>query len=413
MTSLYRDADSGFTDNARFSPRIGHTGRMAKRSPVAKITTALLVAGGMVWLIAHFSEPAYQGKSLRVWLDEARQNGDIDAFFTGDGHPDSSTARAVSAIGTGGLPTLLRMVRARDTVIGKRLRELSRIYTWIPIDRRDSDGYELQNEAAYGFGVLGPAAKSAVPELAALLHDDDAKVRAAAAYCLGLITDGSADAVPDLENYLKAVLRVKQNGSYDRDMEARCALCTLGKIGPEARSTVPQIMALTNETSTSFVMVKIAAKSALIKITGRGLDLALEPLKDTSNVTNWQVACFVAQELGSNATLAVPLLLGDLKQTNEEIQADAILTLGRIRAHPEQCIPAITPFLRATNRWMRVFALTTISAFGSSARPWAPTSEIVRCLADADGSVRARATNALRRVVPEAAAKAGIRIDKP
>jgi HEAT repeat protein len=408
MTSLYRHPNCSFMDNARFSPGVGHTGRMAKRSLVLKITAAVLVAGGMVWLIAHFSEPAYQGKTLSVWLDEARQNGDIDAFFSGDHQPDSSTARAVCAIGIDGLPTFIRMVRARDTAIGKRLRELSRSYTWMPIDRRESS--EFQGEAAYGFGLLGPAAKSAVPELAALLHDDDPKVRAAAAYCLGLTGAGSAGAAHDLENYLQAVLHVTlKNGSAEWDMEARCALYALGELGPAARSFIPQISDLTNATSTTLIW----AKAALIKITGRGLDLAVEPLRDTANLTNWRVACFVARELGSNATPAVPLLLGDLKQTNEDIQADAILALGNIRAHPEQCIPAITPFLRATNRWIRVFTLTTISAFGSSARPWAPTSELIRCLADGDGSVRARATNALRRVDPGAAAKTGIRFDKP
>jgi hypothetical protein len=103
------------------------------------------------------------------------------------------------------------------------------------------------------------------------------------------------------------------------------------------------------------------------------------------------------------------LLLGDLHQTNEKVQEDAIAALGRIRSQPEQCIPAITPFLRSTNNWIHAHSLVTISAFGSSARQWAPTLEIIRCLADADGLVRTAATNTLRRVAPEAAAKAGIK----
>jgi HEAT repeat protein len=389
-------------ENARISARIGHNGHMAKRSLFLKIAVAFLIAGGMIWLIDHFSEPAYQGKSLRVWLEEARQNGDIDDFFLGDGQSDSTTAGAVRALGTDGLPILLGMVRATDTALGKRLRDLSRSYPWIPIDRREP--IEFKNEAAYGFAALGPAAKSAAPELAALLQDDDPEVRACAAFCLGLIGGESADAVRDLENYLDAVLRVKlKNGGAMWDLEARCALYALGEIGPPARSAVAQITNLTNAASSSLIW----AKAALIKITGSGLEAALEPLKDTSNLTNWRVACAVVCQLGSKANPAAPWLLGDLQQTNQKVQEAAIEALGKIRSHPEQCIPAIIPFLRSTNNWIRCHSLETISEFGSSARPWAPTSEIIRCLADADNLVRKTATNALRRIDPGAAAKAG------
>jgi hypothetical protein len=96
-----------------------------------------------------------------------------------------------------------------------------------------------------------------------------------------------------------------------------------------------------------------------------------------------------------------------LKQTNEKVQNDAIAALGSIHTHPEWCVPAIAPFLRSTNELARFCTLQAISDFGISARQWTPTSEIVRCLSDP--LVCTAATNTLRRVAPEAAAKAGVR----
>ena len=380
---------------------------MAKRLPVFRIAVGLPVAAWLVWLACQLWQPAYQGKTLIVWLDEARQNGDSAAFSPGD-QPDSNTAKAIRAIGTDGLPTLVGLIRTKDTALGGKLRALSESHPWIPIHQRET--IELQEEGVYGFAVLGPTAMPAVPKLAALLHDDDPHVRTAAAFCLGLIGGGSAGTVPELQNCLGSLLQVKpMNRRGDWDLEAYCALFALREIGPAANSSIPQIRTFTNSVGT----ITPWAQAALIKLTGQGLDSAIEPLKDTSNLANWRIACMIAQELGSNANPAIPLLLGSLHQTNETIQEDAIAALGRLHSHPEECIPAITPFLHSTNSWIRFHSLQTFSAYGSSAGQWVPTLEIIRCLSDSDDLVRATATNTLRRVAPEAAAKAGIGPGKP
>src|SRR5215469_15532726 len=131
-------------ENARFLLRIQHFGRTVKQPLYRKITAALLVVGGLVWVIPHFFEPAYHGKSLRVWLDEASQNGDMEALFEGDAQPDTSTANAVRAIGADGIPTLIAMVQAKETPFTKRVRRFREAAAngWIrfPIHLGEPDG---------------------------------------------------------------------------------------------------------------------------------------------------------------------------------------------------------------------------------------------------------------------------------
>ncbi len=381
---------------------------MRNRHLVLRMAAACALAGGMLWLIAHFSGPRYQGKSVSAWLDQGFRDGNLADDWMGDVQPDTSTARAIRAFGTDALPTLLRLVRSRDTGLRNGLRSLSLKYHWFPI--RPPFAAVLHTQAHYGFKVLGPSAKAAAPELVALLHDADSQVRVMAAFCLGDIGPASADAVPSLKKQLESLLRNKAMDPWDWEWETTSAANALGEIGPAARPALSQIAALTN---TGFDMTDGAARAALIKITGSGLGASLEPLKDTSNSTNWSVALEVVRNLGSNAAPAIPILVAELLQSNEIVQRGAIKALGRIHAHPEQCVPAIAPFLRSTNKTTRYWTLQAISAFGGSARQWAPTAEIMRCVGDSDVFTRLLATDALRRVDPEAAAKAKIPFDSP
>ena len=77
---------------------------------------------------------------------------------------------------------------------------------------------------------------------------------------------------------------------------------------------------------------------------------------------------------------------------------------------PELCLPALLPFFQAatTNGFTRAVTLEAIRAFGPAARGIVPISKLVEALDDPDQWVREHATNALRQVDPEAAAKAGV-----
>ncbi|HEV7925174.1 MAG TPA: hypothetical protein VGR14_07465, partial [Verrucomicrobiae bacterium] len=145
---------------------------MAKRQFSLKIAAAVFAVCVAVWTVCHFYEPSYQGKSLSAWLDQAARDREIGQFGMETSGRDSQPAQAVLAMGPRAIPLLLDWIRAKDTPFRRKLRDFAQKYKWIPIDRRNPD--DLNAMACYGFWVLGPAAKSAVPQVIALLDDEEA-----------------------------------------------------------------------------------------------------------------------------------------------------------------------------------------------------------------------------------------------
>jgi HEAT repeat protein len=294
------------------------------------------------------------------------------------------------------------MARTPDSELRRTLLKLSEKQDWVPMHIQPFE--EVQGKAAYGFTVLGASAEPAVPALIAMLEDENFEVRVLAAFCLYRIGPAAKDAVPALQKFLEAATHSKvhpQRSWHERYWPAR----VLGAIGLAARPALPQLRALTNDAD---LLVRESAHAALIKITGEGLDPFVAMLKDSSNLTNWLSAARVVQLVGTNAAAAIPFLVPALQYTNQSMCGNAIQALGTIHMQPEVCIPALTPFLQATNDWLRLHTLEAIREFGRSAGPALPTAEIIRCLQDSSGLVRQQATNTLRQVAPEAAAKAGV-----
>jgi HEAT repeat protein len=370
---------------------------MHKRVQIAVAAFIVVVVGVITWQVLYEREPVYQGKTLSIWLEEAR--------------PDwvsPETETAVRAMGTDALPPLLNMVRVRESVVRKALSELSTRQRWLAIHVRARG--EIQRMAYCGFMVLGPTAKPAVPKLARLLEEDDPQVRCLAAHCLGNLGPTAADAVPALAAYLGRASKVNTGSVWDgrERFGAAYALC---EIGPAARPAIPQLHLLTTLTNDSDWQARACAQAALIKIRGESLLPLAEALKDTSDPASWflEKGGNVILYLGTNAEPLIPVLLGVLQQTNVNIQNRGIEVLGKIHAHPETCIPAITPFLQSTNNRTREVSIDALRAFGGAAKQEVVLAEIIRCLNDPEGFVRTRATNALQRIDPEAAAKAGIK----
>ena len=356
---------------------------MGNRRRILFILPLVLSFGLTTWLvILHVREPVYRGKSLRVWLDEAEQDDGIN--FRAD--------TAIRAMGTDAVPALLKMVGTKDAGVRKLLLKLPK---WIPIHLRPRE--EIQQLGWRGFHILGPVAKSAVPALIRLLHDDDAQVRAYAAGCLAEIGPDSRDAVPDITKNLSDALARKARGRWD-DWEKGYAALALGEIGPPAASAIPQLSLLTNDPTTAGPL----AQAALIKIKGESFQPVIEALNDTSNQSNWWRNATIISFIGTNVEPAVPALVAALQQTNRFIQDQALKLLRQIHARPELSIPAVTPFLQSTNGSDRATSIKIIHAFGLAGKPWFPTAEIIHCLDDPELEVRKHATNALREIAPEA-----------
>jgi HEAT repeat protein len=131
-----------------------HPGRLIL-FPVA----AALILGTII--VSRDTEPRARGHSLSAWL----KIGAEIRFDLSPGDPDT----AIREIGERGIPTLLKMLQAKDPPWHEPLyRIVSRIPGW-PFEF--SWAAEQRDQATYGFACLGPQARSAIPDLAKLLYD--------------------------------------------------------------------------------------------------------------------------------------------------------------------------------------------------------------------------------------------------
>jgi HEAT repeats len=86
-------------------------------------------------------------------------------------------------------------------------------------------------------------------------------------------------------------------------------------------------------------------------------------------------------------------------------EAHALIALGEIGCEPEQCVPAIVPFLSSTDIGQRQKAMGALSSFGTNALP--ARSAIQKALNDSDPWVRMEAKQAVA-ILDQANAKGQI-----
>jgi HEAT repeat protein len=354
------------------------------------IAVVLALLGGFAWVVLRPHEPVFEGKPLSVALDEAYRLGRLGAGYYGGVSPPGSemsrvrAERALRALGTNALPILVEMAGARRwgfrEVVGEMAREPSMGFLHLPPQ-------EAKHEiAVWGMALLGKQARPAVPALARLLSDKDPGVQLTAARCLAGMGPEAAEAVPALVRMLESGRRARR---YSESLVSAAAR-TLGEIGPAASAAIPSLEQMTNEFATV----------ALIKI-GRGsFQPFFERLKDTSDPGRWYRTAIEVWQLGTNADPAIPLLLAGLQHTNGDIRRHAALVVGRLHRQPDLCVRPLASLLESTNKNLRFIALDALGNFGPAAKPVAP--EIARCLSDREPQVRSQATNALRRVAPDA-----------
>src|SRR5205823_2572207 len=106
--------------------------------------------------------------------------------------------KALRHIGTNGIPTLLRMIRAKDPAppVLKVLTTAGR-YRWTRINYRPA--FQRNEEAEYAFRVLGTNAVSAVPGLIKIYEENvSLSSQMCAALALAHIGRGAQAAVPVL-----------------------------------------------------------------------------------------------------------------------------------------------------------------------------------------------------------------------
>ncbi len=356
------------------------------RTERRRILFGVFVSGllaGFGWFVLRQHEPAFQGKSLSIWLERAFPSR---GFYSGV--PPREAADAMAGIGTDGLPVLLRFVAAKDTTGRRVLAQFAHEFPFLHLPNQE----HRAEKATWAFEVLGPKARPAIPALVRLLNDKDTLVRINAACALGALGEAAPEAVPALIDVLSRSSGPAPQAAALRDAAANA----LGRIGSAALPAIPHLAALTNV---------LSAELALIKIKGDSLLPFLQRLNDRSDVGQWVRAARLAADLGTNAEPAIPALLSALNSTNRSIQQQSCYALSRIHQRPELCIPALIVLLDSPAPETRYTALIGLHAFGSEAKPAVPA--IIRMIQQSDHWywLQSEGTNALAGIDPLAAAK--------
>ena len=173
---------------------------MGKQVKVALVVLTVALIGVIVWYVAHRPDkPIYQGRTLTNWLGDF---GAVQVTFTPPrrGMAIASTREAneaVHQIGTNAIPTLLALLRVKDSALKVKLIYLLQRQHLLKFRLRPAE--EWNAIAACAFSVVGTNAKPAVPELIAIANQNISKEsRCSAIGSLGGIGPAAAEAIPFL-----------------------------------------------------------------------------------------------------------------------------------------------------------------------------------------------------------------------
>jgi HEAT repeat protein/lysophospholipase L1-like esterase len=274
----------------------------------------------------------------------------------------------------------------------------------------EDSSHLVRAAAAWALGDVGPAAASAVPALVPLLRDRDPFVRAGAAFGLGGIGAAAKPSIPgliaglsDLDERVRwraadalakiglepdstdlLVPLVRDAAGPGRGLAAEA----LGRLGPEARVAVPELIAATSDPRPD---VRWRAIWALGQI-GPTAVAAVPTLR--ADLTDPEVRWRAAEALrgiGLTAVAAVPDLLALLEDPSSNVRWRVVTALGAIQAR--QAAPGVATMIHdpAENvRLAAVRALVQMAAEPSLAEP-----AFLAALRDPDSRVRLHAVRGL------------------
>jgi HEAT repeat protein len=111
--------------------------------------------------------------------------------------------------------------------------------------------------------------------------------------------------------------------------------------------------------------------------------------------------------IGPTAKAAIPSLLRRARDPNNSVRLNAVFALSQIHADAESVVPALIESLSDSDALARANAADGLGNFGTAAKSAVPA--LVQSLNDTDRIAREHAEWALKKIDPEAAAKAGVK----
>jgi hypothetical protein len=149
----------------------------------------------------------------------------------------------------------------------------------------------------------------------------------------------------------------------------------------------------------AFRVLGVEARTAVPELVR---DFETNPSADSQSADAYALGC-----IGPAAADAIPSLLRGLTSTNLPVRVDTAVALGHIHGKPEAVVPQLGRLLHDSNpvvRWCAAYALQDFGTNAISATP-----DLIAMLSDTRQANREIATNALKQIDPETAAKASVK----
>ena len=252
---------------SRYHP--GILAAMRKRVRIALAVLLVAIVGVIAWQVLREREPVYQGKPLSVWLEGYTPDPKDHRPLVEQPQWKHADA-AVRALGTNAIPSLLRMLRARDTPLKLTLVRLARKQRLFKISQTSAG--ELNMRASEAFGSLGENASNSVPALIQIYEENRSEAsQNAVVLALGSIGPAAGEAVRCLLGTVeRSDFAIRHN-----------AVGALGEIHAQPRLVVPVLAKALGDPDT---MIRGAAACSLRDFGADGkpaVPALLELLKDT------------------------------------------------------------------------------------------------------------------------------------
>ena len=368
----------------------------------------VLVGAFGAWRVAR--SPVYGGRSIKAWS--------LRLYVS---EPDRAQATAaLQALGARAVPALTRLLQTRDSRFRKRLWSL--VQQLPPPARAVAQRHVeppratvVRMAAARSLGIIGPAARAAVPALVGALRDQETGVRWEAATALGRI---GKDSVPAL---LEAV--------WDRDVKVRhTATYALGAVGPAASAAVPVLIHALQDPDAG---VRTSAASSLSGIGAPALPALMDLYARASGAEREAAARIVLEFYASRAgagpsrpglapddapgararalerlstirpadDVVLKILLGALRDPAAEVRAAALKALEQQSLTPAKLVPALVCCVRDESPAVRERSARLLATIGAPDR--LATVLLQQLAKDQEEPVRAAAVQALAKITPQ------------
>ena len=242
---------------------------MKKKRLILLVLCVIVLLGVLTAVIISVSEPPepmYEGKPLSAILRPYVSSFDTRII-------DSRMRKAVESLGTNALPTLLRWLSAKDSPIKLKAVGLFQKLPWVNYRYWTAEDRHLT--AAFGFEILGPKARLAVPELVEILNS---RLYVDSLFCtirsLASIGPDAGEAVPALLDLITSTNETVQ----------LCCISALGRIPSRPDLEVPVLIKLLTNTD---LWIRTAAADSLGAF-GTNARQAIGPLSRMIKVGSFQ-----------------------------------------------------------------------------------------------------------------------------